>query len=418
MPNHPSPPGSLSRRATPHRLGGRRRHRDSPGAARSPDGLSGKTEVKQWNLLAGADGAVMTEMHDQFSTEHPDIELEATTFGWGTPFYTRLVMGASGGNASDIATIHLSRLRSVSPDTLLDPITMRRANRPRPRPRRLPREDLGEVLRRRPAVRPPDRHARPRQLLQQGPLRADRRPRRRRHAARDQRRRGVLRHAPRRQGNHRPVRHLPRHPRRLAPVLGLVPAGRRRDDLHRRRLRDGRRQGPPGHRGHVQDVRRGPVPALRRRRPVRRQLRERRRRLRPGRQLGDQPLQALRRGEPRLVLHDRDAELLRQPPHPGRLPLLCAPVPQQLGRGRPRGHARLRGLDAPAQLPVGRGRRPHPGLPARHRRRRIPGAATELGVLRRRRERAVRPRGVVLRIRRPPRSTRPARSSTRSTACR
>jgi multiple sugar transport system substrate-binding protein len=128
MPNPPTPPGIVSRRTlltgTAATAGLGITGMSLAGCGSVTGGLSDKTRVKQWNLLAGADGAIMTEMHDQFSAEHPDVELEATTFGWGTPFYTRLVMGASGGNASDIATIHLSRLKSVSPATLLDPITI------------------------------------------------------------------------------------------------------------------------------------------------------------------------------------------------------------------------------------------------------------------------------------------------------
>ncbi|GAB3236022.1 extracellular solute-binding protein [Glycomyces halotolerans] len=121
MRNNPSPPGSLHRRtllagsAAAAGLG-------LTGCGSLSASLSEKTLVKQWNLLAGADGAIMTSMHDQFMGEHPDIELQATTFGWGTPFYTRVVMGASGGNAADIATIHVSRLKSLSPDTLMDAI--------------------------------------------------------------------------------------------------------------------------------------------------------------------------------------------------------------------------------------------------------------------------------------------------------
>jgi multiple sugar transport system substrate-binding protein len=65
----------------------------------------------------------MTSMHDQFMSE-TGVNLKATTFAWGTPFYTKLVMGASGGNAADVATIHLSRLESLSPDTLLDAIEL------------------------------------------------------------------------------------------------------------------------------------------------------------------------------------------------------------------------------------------------------------------------------------------------------
>ncbi|GAB3646588.1 type 2 periplasmic-binding domain-containing protein [Glycomyces tarimensis] len=120
MTNNPSPPGSMSRRtllagsAAAAGLG-------LAGCGAATDAFSGQTTVKQWNLLAGSDGAIMTDMHDQFMSER-GIDLKATTFAWGTPFYTKLVMGASGGNAADVATIHLSRLDSLSPDTLLDAI--------------------------------------------------------------------------------------------------------------------------------------------------------------------------------------------------------------------------------------------------------------------------------------------------------
>lgn len=86
--------------------------------------VTAQTRIRQWNLLAGSDGAVMTDMHEQFMDAFPDEQLVATTFGWGTPFYTKLVMGASGGNAADVATIHLSRLKSLSPTTLMDPYSL------------------------------------------------------------------------------------------------------------------------------------------------------------------------------------------------------------------------------------------------------------------------------------------------------
>ena len=120
MTNNPSPPGPLSRRtllagsAAAAGLG-------LAGCGAASDAFSGQTTVKQWNLLAGSDGAIMTSMHDQFMAE-TGTNLRATTFDWGTPFYTKLVMGASGGNAADVATIHLSRLESLSPSTLLDAI--------------------------------------------------------------------------------------------------------------------------------------------------------------------------------------------------------------------------------------------------------------------------------------------------------
>lgn len=120
MTSNPSPPGPLSRRtlltgsAALAGLG-------LAGCGAATDAFSGQTTVKQWNLLAGSDGEIMTSMHNQFMDE-TSTDLKATTFAWGTPFYTKLVMGASGGNAADVATIHLSRLESLSPATLMDHI--------------------------------------------------------------------------------------------------------------------------------------------------------------------------------------------------------------------------------------------------------------------------------------------------------
>ncbi|WP_026929062.1 extracellular solute-binding protein [Glycomyces tenuis] len=120
MTNNPPPPGAVTRRGL---LTGATAAAGLglAGCGSASEAFSGETTVKQWNLLAGSDGAIMTSMHDQFTAE-TGIGLQATTFAWGTPFYTKLVMGASGGNAADVATIHLSRLGSLSPDTLLDSI--------------------------------------------------------------------------------------------------------------------------------------------------------------------------------------------------------------------------------------------------------------------------------------------------------
>ncbi|WP_035735984.1 extracellular solute-binding protein [Glycomyces arizonensis] len=119
MMNNPSPPGVLPRRtllAGSAALAGL----GLAGCGAASEAFGGKTTVKQWNLLAGSDGAVMTAMHEEFTAE-TGIDLQATTFAWGTPFYTKLVMGASGGNAADVATAHLSRLESLSPWTLMEP---------------------------------------------------------------------------------------------------------------------------------------------------------------------------------------------------------------------------------------------------------------------------------------------------------
>ncbi len=81
-----------------------------------------RTRLRQWNLFGGGDGLRMLQMHEDYQAEHPDIDLRATTFEWGTRFYTKVAMGAAGGRGADIATVHVSRLESLAPGLLLDPI--------------------------------------------------------------------------------------------------------------------------------------------------------------------------------------------------------------------------------------------------------------------------------------------------------
>ncbi|MFC3995524.1 ABC transporter substrate-binding protein, partial [Nocardiopsis sediminis] len=82
----------------------------------------GRTRLRQWNLFTGGDGARMIEMHDAYRREHPDIDFRPTTYLWGNPYYTKFVMGAAGGRAFDIGTLHLSRLRGLGAGSLIDPV--------------------------------------------------------------------------------------------------------------------------------------------------------------------------------------------------------------------------------------------------------------------------------------------------------
>ncbi|NYI95389.1 multiple sugar transport system substrate-binding protein [Streptomonospora nanhaiensis] len=84
--------------------------------------LSGRRRLRQWNLFTGGDGARMVQMHDAYRREHPDIDFEPATFLWGNPFYTKFAMGAAGGRAFDIATLHVSRIRGMGAGTLIDPV--------------------------------------------------------------------------------------------------------------------------------------------------------------------------------------------------------------------------------------------------------------------------------------------------------
>ncbi|MDA0564051.1 extracellular solute-binding protein [Streptomonospora sp. S1-112] len=84
--------------------------------------LSGRRRLRQWNLFTGGDGARMVQMHEDYRREHPDIDFEPATFLWGNPFYTKFAMGAAGGRAFDIATLHVSRIRGMGAGTLIDPV--------------------------------------------------------------------------------------------------------------------------------------------------------------------------------------------------------------------------------------------------------------------------------------------------------
>ncbi|GAB0113887.1 extracellular solute-binding protein [Acidisoma sp. C75] len=78
-----------------------------------------KIHVVWWDFLSGGDGARMKAMIREFNATHPDIEIDATTLQWGTPFYTKVQTSAAVGQGPDIMTYHLSRLPlGVSTDTL------------------------------------------------------------------------------------------------------------------------------------------------------------------------------------------------------------------------------------------------------------------------------------------------------------
>ncbi|WP_026126641.1 extracellular solute-binding protein [Nocardiopsis xinjiangensis] len=83
---------------------------------------SGQLRLSEWNLFTGGDGLRLLEMHRQYQEAHPEIDLRASTFDWGSPFYTKVAMGAAGGRGADVATAHVSRLESLAPGQLLDPI--------------------------------------------------------------------------------------------------------------------------------------------------------------------------------------------------------------------------------------------------------------------------------------------------------
>lgn len=94
-----------------------------------------QTNVVWWDFLGGGDGVRMKALIEKFNTEHSgDIQIEATTLEWGTPYYSKVQTAAAVGEGPDIMTYHLSRmplgvsagtLREITPEELeaagLDP---------------------------------------------------------------------------------------------------------------------------------------------------------------------------------------------------------------------------------------------------------------------------------------------------------
>jgi multiple sugar transport system substrate-binding protein len=111
-------PPALSRRAL---LAGTLGVAAGLGTAGCGNGRGGETRLRYWNLFGGGDGVRMVDMVERFRAGRPDLDVTATTLTWGSPYYTKLAMAASGGRAPDVAILHLARLPGFAPGRLLDP---------------------------------------------------------------------------------------------------------------------------------------------------------------------------------------------------------------------------------------------------------------------------------------------------------
>jgi multiple sugar transport system substrate-binding protein len=64
-----------------------------------------------WDFLSGGDGVRMKAMLDEFNKEHEGkVHIDATTFEWGVPFYSKVQTSAAIGQGPDIMTYHESRM--------------------------------------------------------------------------------------------------------------------------------------------------------------------------------------------------------------------------------------------------------------------------------------------------------------------
>ncbi len=73
-----------------------------------------------WDFLSGGDGIRMKAMLDEFNKEHEGkVKIDATTFEWGVPFYSKVQTSAAVGQGPDVMTYHESRMPlGVSTGTL------------------------------------------------------------------------------------------------------------------------------------------------------------------------------------------------------------------------------------------------------------------------------------------------------------
>lgn len=81
--------------------------------------MAGETVV-WWDFLGGGDGVRMKKLIEDFNAANAgNIEIQATTLDWGTPFYSKVQTSAAVGEGPDIMTYHASRIPlAVSQDTL------------------------------------------------------------------------------------------------------------------------------------------------------------------------------------------------------------------------------------------------------------------------------------------------------------
>lgn len=79
--------------------------------------------VTYWNLFGGGDGARMQVMEDTYRRTPGSPELQAATFTWGNPYYTKVSLATLGDAPPDVAVSHLTRSTNLAEAGLLTEIT-------------------------------------------------------------------------------------------------------------------------------------------------------------------------------------------------------------------------------------------------------------------------------------------------------
>ncbi|RKR75100.1 sugar ABC transporter substrate-binding protein [Frondihabitans australicus] len=100
------------------------------GCATSPvaSGLVGSklnpSQLIYWNLFGGGDGTRMQAMEAGYEKLHGGAaSLQATTFAWGNPYYSKLTLATVGNQPPDVAISHLTRAKPLYDGNIIEPIT-------------------------------------------------------------------------------------------------------------------------------------------------------------------------------------------------------------------------------------------------------------------------------------------------------
>ena len=76
-----------------------------------------------WNLFGGGDGARMQAMQRAYTAERGPDSLQAATFTWGNPYYTKVALATLGGQPPDVAAAHLTRQKNLARAGIISEIT-------------------------------------------------------------------------------------------------------------------------------------------------------------------------------------------------------------------------------------------------------------------------------------------------------
>lgn len=83
----------------------------------------GSGTLTYWNLFSGGDGGRMQAMEDGYRKSPGASGLQAATFAWGNPYYTKVTLATVGGAPPDLAISHLTRSTNLAKAGLLTEIT-------------------------------------------------------------------------------------------------------------------------------------------------------------------------------------------------------------------------------------------------------------------------------------------------------